>query len=218
MRADRAPATRAQAFQERALGGDGGARCGVVDRGDEGERFGVVRAHLDAKRALPDRGRHLFDAEDVRRLLGQPETVETGHRQHDAVALAGVDLRDARRDVAADVHGLDVRAQGSELDGAAGAAGADAGAPAQLRERAAAPGDERIAHVGALRHGRERQALGQQRRQVLQRVHGDVDLAREQRALDRLCEDAKTSDLRQRRARDVALRRDLAQLRAHVRT
>ena len=89
-----------------------------------------------------------------------------------------------------------------------GRAGADAGAGGQLAEGEPVAGDDHVARVLARRYGGQRDAVGRRGGQVLERVHGEVDLAAQQRLAQRADEDAGAADLGQRRGGDVALGAD----------
>jgi len=64
------------------------------------------------------------------------------------------------------------------------AAGGERRALGQIRPAHATPPDQRIAGVFPLRHGRERDTGRQHRRQVFERVHGEVDPALEHGVVD----------------------------------
>ena len=130
--ADRQAAAGAEASQEGALGVDRDARWRVVDGAQSVEHLGVVRAALHGEDALADGRQHLFRREDLRCALEEAEALQAGDRQHGRVVLAGRDLGDARVDVAADALDAQVGPQRQQLDGAAPAVGADAGAGGQL--------------------------------------------------------------------------------------
>ena len=71
--------------------------------------------------------------------------------------------------------------------------------------------DERVARVRARGHGREDEALGVGRRDVLERVDREVDLAAPERVVQRAHEDARGVASRRR----LALARELVALRPH---
>ena len=85
-------------------------------------------------------------------------------------------------DVAAQLDDLEILARGAQLSGAAQAARPHAGARGQRSQRRGAA--DRVAGIGPGRDGHELKALGQLGGHVLARVHGEVDLAGEQRALE----------------------------------
>ena len=80
--------------------------------------------------------------------------------------------------------------------------------------------DETVAHVLAPCHRAHHHAVCILRGQILQRVHGDVDLAVPERSLELLGEEPLAADLGQRLARRlgaVARRRDHSRLALEVR-
>jgi hypothetical protein len=88
----------------------------------------------------------------------------------------------------------------------------DARAGGQLAEHHAVPRDECVPGVLAGRYGSDDEPLRVGRRQVLERVHGEVDLARVQRVAERCHEDSGAADLRECSTGRVAVRRDLDEL------
>ena len=93
-----------------------------------------------------------------------------------------------------------------------GEPGADDGARGQLAEREAVASHEHVAAVLAHRHGGDDEPRLGRRRQVLERVHGDVDATVEQGAADGCGEDAGAADGGEQLTGHVALGRDLDEL------
>ena len=148
---------------------------------------GVVgRSALDRQRALAGRGQHLDRVEDLGDLVEPAEPGQPGAGEHDGVDLAvGDEARAGCR-----------RCRGSATTSRprprARSWAARRGEPVPIREPAGqlaegqpVAGDQRVARVLAQRHRGEHEALGLGGRQVLERVHGEVDLAGEQRVAQR---------------------------------
>jgi len=87
-------------------------------------------------------------------------------------------------------------------------AGADAAADRELAESQAVTGDDDVARILARGHGGQRDAVGRSRRQVLERVHGEIDLAGEQGVAQGVHEHAGATEAGQRRGRHVAVGAD----------
>ena len=88
-------------------------------------------------------------------------------------------------DVAAHGDDLEAEAERAQLRGPARRAGADPRPGRQLAQRQPVAGDEHVAGVLARRHGGEHEPRRRRGRQVLERVHGQVDLAAQQRVAQR---------------------------------
>ena len=124
----------------------------------------------------------------------RPSRARPGTCQHDRVELTGGDLADAGVDVAADADQLDAETERGQLGDPTRGAGADPGADGQLAEGEPVAGHDHVARVLAQRHGGQGDAVGRRGRQVLERVHGQVDLAAQQRVAQRADEDAGAAD------------------------
>ncbi len=133
-----------------------------------------VSQALDADDALADRGQHVLRREPRADPRLEPEALEPGGREHGRVAVAGVELGEARVDVAAQHDDLEVGPAMTQLALAAQARGADARALRQGSQRFVARRDEGIARIAALERGGDREAGGQVGGHVLHRMDGDV--------------------------------------------
>ncbi len=208
-RADRHLAAAAERDHERALGLERRRRRGIVNGVERVARAGVVRADLHGHDALARRGHAGLGGQAERDALRQAEAAEAGRGEHDCVEVAGVELAQARVEVAAQAREAREREQALDLRDPAHAAGAE---PRRLAEHR----DHRVdgGRLGEFRRGRrqhdgierifagqrrgDREALGQDRRHVLGAVHGEIDPGGQQRVLDFLHEQALAADLRQR--------------------
>src|SRR2546428_679496 len=163
-------------------------RRSAAVRRNRGARRGVVRAHLEPERALPRRGHHLQRIEPRGDLAPELEPLEPRPREQRGVesVASGLHLLHSRRHIAAERHDLEVGTEVAELRDAPQARGPDPAAGRELGDRddAVQTGHQRFGRIGPGRHGAQREPIRQARRQVLERVHGDVDAAREQRLLD----------------------------------
>ena len=118
---------------------------------------------------------------------------QTRHREQDRVEPPLAQTPQPRVHVATQVLELELRPQRVNQRAAPEARGADTGAGPELRKARPAR-DEHVARVGALQDRHERETGGQRRRHVLQRVHGEVHLSRQQRLFDLLQEGALAAD------------------------
>ena len=177
-------AARAELSRERALREQAREGVFVGDRLHRLTRGVVVGATLEREDALSGRRDEALRIEHAADLGVSPQSLQPGAREHDRVELfLGVrQLAQARVDVAADAHHVQILARGPQLGEAADAAGAHARARAQLLE-GRRPAEDVLA--GRPRRGAvQRQAAGELAGDVLGRVHRQVDLPREQGALE----------------------------------
>ena len=89
----------------------------------------------------------------------------------------------------------EIGARRAELADAPQAGRADAAARRQRRQPGAVAADDRVARIGARRHGDDREAGRQLGGHILHAVHGDIDLAGEQAFLDLLDPDALAAEI-----------------------
>ncbi len=195
-----------------ALGGDAERGLDVDERSQESGDALVVRARLDPERPLSDRGERHLGGEHVGRSPFEPEPHQAGARQDDGVALPGVDLAQPRVDVSAHGDDGEIRPLRPERDRPAKAAGADRRAAGERGELAVARSDEHVARILAARNADQREAVGQLAGHVLDGVHRDVRLAREQLLLDLLDEEPLAADLGERTILDAVAAGDDLQL------
>ena len=177
----RAPATSARSASSAPV------RRAVVQRAQRRRCALVAGARLERQRALARRGDELVGVERAAGLVRAAEPLQAGERQHDRVVLALGELAQA---------GVDVAAQLARPRGRTAQRAAAATRRRRLRRadrRAAAQRVERAARRPARRAGPRARGTAtsarpgrQARRHVLGAVHGEVDLAGEQRLLDLL--------------------------------
>ena len=120
----------------------------------------VVGTGLDRQRTLPGSGQHLQRVEHLGRLVEPADPGQSGAGEHDRVVRTLADLADPGVHIAADVDDLQTEAEGVQLGGAAGRAGADAAADRQLAEGEPVAGDDDVARVLAEGYGGQRDAVG----------------------------------------------------------
>ncbi len=89
-----------------------------------------------------------------------------------ACTSPAIQFGDTRADIAAKRHDLQIGPAMQKLRGAAQRGRAHHHALGQRRDRRADGTDQRIARIFALRHADQRDPIGQHRRQILQRMHG----------------------------------------------
>ena len=94
---------------------------------------------------------------------------------------------------------LEVGAQAQRLEAPAHRRGAKARAARQRGERAAGAREQRVARVGALGHRGDTVAGGELGRQILHRVHREIDTVLDERLLQFLDEEPLATDLGERR-------------------
>ena len=180
--ADRRVAGGLERAHDLALGVQRGVRARVVG-GLRGLRGGRAGAGLDGDHALTG-GRHEDPVvQDRARLGAATQPVEAGRGEDQHVDLARDALGQARVDVPAQLADLEVRPRGEQLRAAAQRAGPDAGALAHVRERVLA--DQHVERLGPAGRGGDLGARRELPRDVLGGVDGEVDLARQQRGLQR---------------------------------
>ena len=196
-RPDRSQAAAVQSGEERALGRRGEPRRPMIQRLEQVEQPGVVGARLDGERTLPGR-------------RASPPLARTPRPRDPRVPAAATRRRPGRwprtrPGRASPAAWARCRARSSMTR-----SGRRASSCARRREDEVpmrAPGrqpgqrgpgrsSQRVSRVGALQDRRERQSVGDARREVLQAVHGQVDRAGLQCVFDLACEDAGAPDLR----------------------
>ena len=189
----------------------------MIDGVHELARSRVGGARLDRDRALADRGGKLVHRKQRGCDIRTAEALEAGKRQQRCVDDAVVELAQPRLDIAPKRHDAEIRPQSFHQRLPSQRSGADHGPLRQLRDRRGLAADEDVAHVLARQAGDKRQSIGQPGRQILGRVHGEIDLVRQQRLLDLLGEQPLAAGLRERAILDrVAGRADDVQGDPHL--
>jgi hypothetical protein len=182
---DGSVATGFEAAEEGAFGGDGEARRRVVERGEELGEAGVVGADFQAQGPLAGGGQHAVEVEEFGVGGEKSGAGQSSAGQDDGVELPVADFAEAGVDVAANVGEEEVGTEGGELDAAAQAGGADAGAGREVGEAAAVAGDEDVARVFAPRDdGGQAQTGGGFGGEIFVAVDGEVDAAIEECGLE----------------------------------
>ena len=129
-------------------------------------------------RSLAGRGRELVDGEALMDGLGALEAVETGAGQDQGVALAFFELAQTRVDtLPRSSTNCEIGPQREQLGAAARAGGADAAVLRQSVQRPKRLADEGVAGIGARRNSGEGEAGVKLGRQVLERMHREIDAA-----------------------------------------
>ena len=134
----------------------------------------VIGASLQRERALAGGGDEARGVEHRGDLGLAAEALQAGAGEHERVEAALAELAQARVDVAAHRHHLQVLARGPQLRGAAHAAGAHARPGGQLLQAGGAA--QHVLGRRARRRAEQRQTLGQLAGDVLGGVHREVDL------------------------------------------
>ena len=138
-----------------ALGLDSAPNVGVVDPGQELDGRGVIGAALDGERTLRDLRDEQIGVEPLVDPVPESDPVQPGRSRDDGVDLA--DLRQPGRHVAAEPDEVEVGSERGELGLPADGPG---GHHRALRQPGKGRATERITHVGALREGRDDEAVG----------------------------------------------------------
>ena len=185
-------------------------RLGTLDRLEHRDDGIVFSPRFQAERALPHRIREGHRVENLRRGAVEPQALQPGMGEdHGVEPVLAIDLGQAGSDIAADRYDGDIGPQAEDLRPAPQRAGADT---RSLRQGLQGGAAEAIARILARRHRGEGQAVMQGRRQILQRMHDEVDLAIDELLLVLDGEDADHAELMEfRLAVLVGDRRDLAQ-------
>ena len=200
MRADRRGAAGAERSQKDTLRGGCRTGSGIVDRRQQSQDALVVLAALHSESALARRGEHRVHLQPFRHRALDPESQDAGCSKDHRVELPVLHLSDARVDVAANRTDVEIVAEAEELRCTAQAARPHDRARRKLSQAEAVARDDAVPDVLALTHGAERDARRLLRRQVLQRMDGEVDRARPQRLLELCREQALAADGGQRHA------------------
>ena len=152
---------------------------------------------------MPDGRTNLLRREQFRNPVGPAQPPQAGRGQNDGVIETLIELAQPRVQIPSNVLDHEIRPQPPQLRGAAQRAGADARAGFEIGQFAAHQGVEGKLALGDRRHG---QARGQERGQVLQAVHRQVDAPIQQRLFDLLREEAFGAHLGERHVSDLVAR------------
>src|SRR3990170_7562634 len=209
MGADGRCAAASQPAKEGPLRRSRHPRGGIVDCGQERKRSLVVGTALPPRTPRPGSGKVRLGLEPLGDSLFEPQPPDPGSGEHGRVVRTAEHLVDAGVDIAADRAYLEIRPQRMQLSLAAEAARSDNGSSRKIGERETAPGNEAVARVFPHANCTNHDAGRFVRREILERVNGEVDLALTQRAPQLGSEEALPPDLGKRlpaRLSPVALR------------
>jgi hypothetical protein len=162
----------------------------------------VGPARRDGDRALPRSGQERVDVEDRTNPLREAEPLQAGEREQGRADRARLGLAQPCLDIAAQEDGLEIGAKPQRLGLTAKRRRAEGRFAREVLDRIGPCGDERVAHVFTRQIGGDDDALGHERGQVLGRVHGGVDRAREERGVNLLGEQALAAGLGERAVLD----------------
>jgi len=109
-RRNRYLATALQSSRHRAFGGDAHRRIGIVQRLEQISNARVAFAIFDRNRTLRRCRQPTRRIQAVADTCGQPQSIQARTRKHYRVVIAGVELGQARVDVAAQIDGAQIRA------------------------------------------------------------------------------------------------------------
>lgn len=178
----------------------------------------VGGAALQDDDASADRRAHDIDWQNFADAAGEADPVQPGHGQDDGVEVAFVEPGEAGVGVATQGGDGQVGEAQPDLRGAAHAAGADDRALGQIRQTRAGAGDGGVADVFAGEVGGERGSRGGWHiaGNVLEAVHGEVDLLVEQGTVDLADERSLATELGEVTQPHVPTRGDLDKFDADV--
>ncbi|MNP29883.1 hypothetical protein D3C76_1229300 [compost metagenome] len=177
--------------------------------------FVVGGTAFDAHRALATGRQAVFDADGAGNAIFETQANQAGCSKNDCVVLAGIQLGQARVDVATQETDLQVWASGQQLRLATQAGGADDTAGRQIFQACISIGYEGVARVFALANAVQAQPLGEVHRHIFHRVHGDVGFLFEQSSFQLLDEQALAANFRQRRVEQLVTAADHGHQRYH---
>ena len=167
--------------------------CGVLERGERGgELVGAARPEPSTASAPCAGAGSITIGSNVSVIVVQPtEPGQPRPRQDDRVDLTVGDLAQPRVDVAADADDVEAEPEQPQLGRPPRRSGADRGTGREVAERAPVARHQHVARVLPRWHRDDREPGGWAGRQVLVRVHGDVDPAVEQGVAQRADEHAR---------------------------
>ena len=145
----------------------------------------------------PTAGRKRATSRISRRLALAAKPLQPGERQKRGVAFPFGELAQARVHITAQEPHREIGAQALELRLAPDGGSADERASRELVETAEARRDERIARILARQIAGDADARRQERRQILRRMHRDVDAPVEERLVELLGEEPLAACVRE---------------------
>ncbi len=200
-RADRHLTAALERAEEGALGARIEHRPGVAERRHRGASHLVVAADLYRDRTLPRRGKPVRRLEKRRNALRHAESVKAGGGEDRGVYVSVVDLLEPRRHVAAQFDDLEIVASREQLRASPQARRSDARTRRQIVERINADDrahDERVARVLSRQERDDFEAGRTVRREILERVHAELNLALREIHLELSREEPFATDGRER--------------------
>ena len=186
--------------QERALRGHRGPGCGIIQGREEAQKTLVVGPTLDTQRALSRRGKHHVEREHLSDAVGQVKADQSRPGENNPIVGAArvQGLAHPGVHVAPQGNDVGIRADQADLGRAAVATGPDGGVCGQVVKGHPVAGNEHIVRVLPWRYRGQDQVLRHVRGQVLEGVHGQIDLPGPQRGFQLLGEKSLAADFRQR--------------------
>ncbi len=136
------------------------------------------RPRCQADRALADGGKEICNVQKRGRPVRKPEALQAREREQRRIDLAALRLAEPGLDVAAQQRNLQIGPEALDLRLAPQRRRARCrrlvGRPAKV---VAFARNKRVAHVFAWQEAGDDNAVGQRGRQILRRMHGDVNVA-----------------------------------------
>ena len=193
--------------QKSAFAGKRNLRVAMRQRRQQRINAGIANTAFDADGALSRRGREgqRIGQFGDRRVKAQPFQASAG--QKGAIHFARFKFSQAGIDIAAIHHHLNVRAQTPDQRLTPQGRRTDHSALRQIHEPLGRAANESIARIFAFEKDGKMQALRQNSRHILGRMHGEVDASILQRLFDFFGEKPLAADLRQRTVLNPVARR-----------
>ena len=184
--------------QHTTLTDDAGVGVRIFERRDQGMSPLVPRATFDSHRPLSGSGQHHLGIEHGGRAIGKAKPVQSRQRQQGRHGFAAIDLRQPRVHVAPEHDDFEIAAAVHELGAATLRRSTDHRSPRKRRDVVHGGTDESIARIFPRQNTGNRNTVRQNGFEVLHGVHGDVDIASEQRLLDLLGEQTLAANIGER--------------------
>ncbi len=189
-----------QTVQESSLGGNGHGGHRVVDHlPNRGRNRRVCGPHRHRERALSRRREHELGWKPLPDSVPQVKPYQAGGGQHNGGPLGvRVELGQAGTYVATEVGHEEIGTGVQQLSTTAQAAGSDHATLRNVAPAKRCAADQGIAGILSGAYGSYRDPIGKLSREVLERVHREVDPSLEQRIVDLLGKDRATADSSER--------------------
>jgi hypothetical protein len=187
-------------MEETSLGRDQTRAGGVVDRAsNQAQDLCIFRAYGNRESSLPRRREHRRRGDALSDPVLEPQPDEAGRRQQDRSPLGvRIEFGQPGVHVPAEIDDPEVRPVIQQLRPPPETAGGQDGAVRDSRPADRLVADQRISRILPLAHGPQHDAVGQIGRQILERMHREIDAAIQQGVIDLPGEQGPAADPSQR--------------------